>query len=88
MLPIELIPARELPVRELADTELDVVCGGFSNNISATNIGLNIAAPEVGYVGGHGPSNVANVAQELNQANFSAGFLQGSIITPLSLMRA
>jgi len=87
MLPIELMPASELPVSELADTELDAVCGGFTN-ISATNIGLNVAAPEVGYVGGHGPSNVANVGQELNQANFSAGFLQGSIITPLSFMRA
>jgi hypothetical protein len=76
-----------LPIELLADTELDVVCGGYSSvtNISASNWGLNIAAPEVGYVGGHGPSNVANVAQQLNQSNFSAFFAQGSIITPLSL---
>ena len=55
MLPIELIPARELPVRELADTELDVVCGGFLNNLVATNIGLNIAVPVVVGVGRGGP---------------------------------
>jgi hypothetical protein len=79
MLPIELIPASELPVSELADTELDVVCGGFLNNLVATNIGLNIAVPVVVGVGRGGPSNVANIVQELNQANFSAGFLQGSI---------
>ena len=40
--------------------------------------GLNIAVPQVESVRG-GPSNVANIVQELNQANFSAGFLQGSI---------
>ena len=80
MLPIEMIPARELLVSELADTELDAVCGGrSSNNIYASNFGLNIAAPSVEYVKG-GPSNVANIAQELNQANFSALFAQGSII--------
>jgi len=79
MLPIELIPASELPVSELVDTELDGVCGGFLNNLVATNIGLNIAVPVVVGVGGAVPSNVANVVQELNQANFSAGFLQGSI---------
>jgi hypothetical protein len=82
MLPIELI--------QLAETELEAVCGGghSDTNIYASNVGLNIAQPEVGYVGGHGPSNVGNVAQELNQANFSAFFAQGSIITPLSLMRS
>jgi hypothetical protein len=79
MLPIEMI--------QLADTEVEVVCGGRSesNNIYASNFGLNIAAPQVGYVGGRGPSNVANVAQELNQANFSAFFAQGSIIAPLGV---
>jgi hypothetical protein len=79
MLPIEMIPASESPVSELADTELDVVCGGFLNNLVATNIGLNIAVPVVVGVGKGGPSSVANIVQELNQANFSAGFLQGSI---------
>jgi hypothetical protein len=78
MLPIEMI--------QLAETELDVVCGGHSDtNIYASNFGLNIAAPQVGYVGGRGPSNVANVSQELNQANFSAFFAQGSIIMPLPI---
>ena len=81
MLSIETIPASELPV-ELTDAELDVVCGGVFDvtNLVATNIGVNIAVPVViGNVLG-GPSAVANIAQGLNQANFSAAFLQGSII--------
>ena len=78
MLPVEMI--------QLAEKELDVVCGGHSDtNIYASNFGLNIAAPQVGYVGGHGSSNVGNVFQEMNQANFSAFFAQGSIITPLPM---
>jgi hypothetical protein len=72
MLPIEMA--------QLAETELDLVCGGYSeNNISASNFGLNIAVPQVESVRG-GPSNVANIAQGLNQANFSAFFAQGSLI--------
>ena len=77
MLPVEMI--------QLAEKELDVVCGGHSDtNIYASNFGLNIAVPSVESVRG-GPSNVANVGQELNQANFSALFAQGSIITPFPL---
>jgi len=80
MLPIEMI--------QLAETELDVVCGGHSDtNIYASNFGLNIAVPSVGSVRG-GSANVGNVAQELNQANFSALFAQGSIITPLGRVRS
>ena len=82
MLPIEMIPASELPVSELTDAELDVVCGGFFNftGVTATSTGQNIAVPVVigNLIGG--PSAVANVAQGLNQANFSAFFSQGSII--------
>ena len=82
MLSIETIPASELPVIELTDMELDVVCGGLFNttSFSASNTGQNTAVPVV--IGNFilGPSAVANVAQGLNQANFSALFSQGSII--------
>jgi len=75
MLPIE-IPASELPVCELTDTELDVVCGGgglFGG--LAINTGLQIAVPVVlgNLIAG---GNVANIAQSMNQANFSALFAQ------------
>jgi len=80
MLPIE-IPASDLPVCELTETELDVVCGG----LVGINNGEQVAVPVVIdnlIVGGPptlsigGASNVANVIQSMNQANFSAGFLQ------------
>jgi hypothetical protein len=82
MLPIEMIPASELPVSELTDAELNVVCGGLFNftNVIAANTGANVAAPVVALNGIVGPSAVANIAQGLNQANFSALFAQGSII--------
>jgi hypothetical protein len=75
MHPIE-IPASELPVCELTDMELDVVSGGFIG----INNGEQVAVPVVigNFIGGGlgGSSNVANVIQSMNQANFSAGFLQ------------
>jgi hypothetical protein len=62
MLPIEMI--------QLAETELDVVCSGYSeNNISASNFGLNITVPQVESVRG-GPSNVANIAQGSTRRTF------------------
>jgi len=72
MLPIE-IPASELPVCELNDTEL--VCGGGLFGSHAINTGSQVAVPVVigNLIGG---ANVANVAQSMNQANFSAFFTQ------------
>jgi hypothetical protein len=74
MHPIE-IPASELPVCELTDMELDVVCGGGLFGFSAINTGTQTAVPVVigNLIGG---ANVANVVQSMNQANFSAAFLQ------------
>ena len=74
MLPIETIPASELPVSELTDVELDVVCGGILdiNTLVATNTGVNIAAPVVTgniFAGSTGP--LVNIAQWLNQTNLS-----------------
>jgi hypothetical protein len=76
MLPIE-IPTGELPVCELIDTELDVVCGGLAPLVGpiAINTGVQIAVPVVALNGILG-SNVANIAQSMNQANFSALFAQ------------
>jgi len=75
MLPIE-IPASELPVCELTDAELDAVCGGgLFGGLVGINNGSQTAVPVVALNGIFG-SNVANVAQSMNQANFAAGFLQ------------
>jgi len=74
MLPIE-IPASELPVCELTDAELEAVCGGGLFGGLAINTGVQIAVPVVlGNIIGGG--NVANIAQSMNQANFSALFAQ------------
>jgi len=57
---------------ELTDMELDAVCGGFlnfNNPVTQINTGLNIAVPVV--FGSGGLSNVANITQQLEQANFS-----------------
>ena len=69
MLPVEMIPASELPVNELTDTELDAVCGGFLNNF--LNFGIvtqtNTAVPVAVNLG----SGASNIIQAIGQGNFS-----------------
>jgi hypothetical protein len=63
-------------MRELTDTELDAVCGGFfdfGNIVTQTNIATQVGVA-VGGISGITGANAGNasVAQLLAQANFSS----------------
>ena len=63
-------------MRELTDTELDAVCGGFfdfGNIVTQTNIAtqVGVAAGGISGITGGNAGN-ASVAQLLAQANFSS----------------
>ena len=62
-------------MRELTDTELDAVCGGFfnfGNVVTQTNIATQVGVA-IGGISGITGGNAGNatVAQLLGQANFS-----------------